>query len=95
MSGKDYDEDDYREMDKRVDDFLRSERDNDDTLDSSLESGCLFPSECCMPGQHYTCDCHTAEMLDAYEKESRGDDISFWITVGITVVGFLTAILIV
>lgn len=32
--------------------------------DDCLQSGCLFPGECCMPGEHLTMECHTAEMLE-------------------------------
>ncbi len=37
--------------------------DYDDDFDD-VRPGCLFPSECCMPGPHYTDECHTPEMLD-------------------------------
>jgi len=33
--------------------------------------GCLFPGECCMPGDHYESECHTAEMLMAQETEEE------------------------
>lgn len=50
----------------------------DDDYDASLdleesplgEMGCLFPSECCMPGEHYTSECHTAEDAEAWHKEN-------------------------
>lgn len=34
------------------------------------EMGCLFHSECCMPGMHYTSECFTAEDAEAWHKES-------------------------
>lgn len=39
--------------------------------------GCLFPGECCMPGPHYTTECHTAQMLMDLEqrlKESNNEN---------------------
>jgi hypothetical protein len=35
------------------------------------EEGCLFPEESCMPGMHYTGQCHTADMLEEQEAEHR------------------------
>lgn len=35
------------------------------------EIRCLFPGECCMPGEHRKSECHTAEDLEAYERETR------------------------
>jgi hypothetical protein len=35
------------------------------------EWGCLFPGECCMPGEHQKSECHTAEDLEALEREAR------------------------
>ncbi len=60
MSGEDYDED------RETPDF-----NEDHNLDSVLESGCLYPAICCMPGPHYTCECHTAEMMEEQEAEHR------------------------
>jgi hypothetical protein len=34
------------------------------------EIGCLFPGECCMPGMHYTHECHTAEMAEQWYEEN-------------------------
>lgn len=33
--------------------------------------GCLFPRECCMPGEHYTSECHTPEdLMDAEDAKA-------------------------
>ena len=53
----------------------RKERLNDGTGDITMNAGedadrigCLFGPDCCMPGEHFESECHTAEMLDlAYE----------------------------
>ncbi len=37
--------------------------DDDEDILRERESGCLFPGQCCMPGDHWTDECHTAEML--------------------------------
>ncbi len=38
--------------------------------DDWYEDGCIFPGECCMPGEHLKSECHTAEMLDMqHERE--------------------------
>lgn len=34
-------------------------------------SSCLFPSSCCMPGEHSPDECHTPEMLEAAYEEAR------------------------
>jgi hypothetical protein len=33
------------------------------------EWGCIFPGKCCMPGEHRKGECHTAEMIEAFEAE--------------------------
>lgn len=33
--------------------------------------GCLYPDRCCMPGYHWESECHTAEDLEALEKEGK------------------------
>lgn len=33
--------------------------------------GCLYPGECCMPGIHYTSECHTLEDLVGPEEAKR------------------------
>lgn len=33
------------------------------------EDGCEFPGQCCMPGPHTRSECHTAEMIQDYERE--------------------------
>jgi hypothetical protein len=43
------------------DENLLSERDPE--IDGEPRLGCLFPGQCCMPGEHMTDECHTAEML--------------------------------
>ena len=37
--------------------------------------GCLFPSQCCMPGPHYPSDCVSVEMMEDLfaEAEAAGD----------------------
>lgn len=40
---------------------------------SEDEEGCCFPDECCMPGLHMKSECHTAEMIEDYEKSLTGD----------------------
>lgn len=38
--------------------------------DSAEGSGdCLFPGECCMPGDHTPDECHTAEMIESQYAE--------------------------
>ncbi len=32
---------------------------------------CLFPGKCCMPGDHTSDECHTAEMIEDYEQSYR------------------------
>lgn len=32
---------------------------------------CCFPGECCMPGPHEPSECHTPEMIEAYEQEEE------------------------
>jgi hypothetical protein len=51
----DYDDEDYRTPEARWED----------------EIGCLFPGECCMPGEHHKSECHTAEHLEAYEQDDQ------------------------
>jgi hypothetical protein len=38
------------------------------------EIGCLFPGECCMPGEHRKSECHTAEDLEALGREATGEE---------------------
>lgn len=48
-------------------DFMQSDvfdRDDDDKW------GCVFGEKCCMPGDHMTDECHTAEMADEYMREA-------------------------
>ena len=37
--------------------------------------GCLFPSQCCMPGPHYPSDCVSVEMMEELfaEAEAEGE----------------------
>ena len=41
--------------------------------------GCLFPSQCCMPGPHYPSDCVSVEMMEdlfaeaEFEAEAAGE----------------------
>ena len=37
--------------------------------DSLHEVGCLFPDKCCMPGEHFMSECHTAEMMELLTEE--------------------------
>ncbi len=34
--------------------------------------GCLFPSQCCMPGFHFPSECHTADMIEAQHTDEKG-----------------------
>jgi hypothetical protein len=53
------------------------------------EEGCLFPGECCMPGIHYTSECHTPEMMEDLEAEYRiPEAIAYLISRGFTVEDF-------
>jgi len=54
---------DGNEMDDGVDE-PEYPRETNDVLG---DEGCLFPGQCCMPGPHYTSECHTPEMLMALE----------------------------
>lgn len=38
--------------------------------------GCVFPGECCMPGEHTKDECHTAEMVEDHERSHREHDWS-------------------
>ena len=33
--------------------------------------GCLFPSQCCMPGPHYPSDCVSVEMMEGLFAEAE------------------------
>ncbi len=73
MSGEDYEEDDGW-----GDQFDSHGPDEDGDIP---HFGCLFPDECCMPGPHWTDECHTAEMLEQQfeDKETRrGRAIVMW-----------------
>jgi hypothetical protein len=37
--------------------------------DDEDDFGCWFPDECCMPGLHMRSECHTAEMIEAFNAE--------------------------
>lgn len=52
----DFDDDDFDDRELWLDDELEE------------DDGCLFPGECCMPGDHTSDECHTAEMI-----EQQGD----------------------
>lgn len=54
-------------------DFLDWDDRDTDTLG---DEGCLFPDQCCMPGHHYTSECHTAEMLEAWNQ--TGSSLDEW-----------------
>lgn len=51
-----------------LDDFLYR---HDDDLPPERDRGCLFPDRCCMPGDHTSDECHTAEMMEQYEQEQE------------------------
>jgi hypothetical protein len=41
----------------------------DDGSDSGDETpGCLFPGRCIMPGEHFTSECATPEMMEEIEQ---------------------------
>ena len=50
----------------------------DELADEMQRIGCYFPGECCMPGEHLMSECHTAEMIEEwerqYQEEARADD---------------------
>lgn len=57
-----------------LDDFLNHRDERDDDLmnwEDGLSIGCCFPGQCCMVGEHFTSECHTAEMMRDYESEAR------------------------
>ena len=35
--------------------------------------GCLFPSQCCMPGPHYPSDCVSVEMMEDLFAEAEAE----------------------
>ena len=35
------------------------------------KEGCQFPGRCIMPGPHLASECHTVEMMEAFEKEQE------------------------
>lgn len=47
--------------------------DEDDWDDPELEDSCAFPGECLMPGEHTRSECHTVEMVEAFNAECLGD----------------------
>ena len=51
----DHDDDDYRPPETRWED----------------QWGCLFPAECCMPGEHQISECYTAEEYEAMMREAQ------------------------
>lgn len=61
------DDDDYGMEDAEY--WLRQ---SDEDEESSLEEGCVFPGQCCMPGPHFTSECHTAEMIRMQKGAARG-----------------------
>ena len=42
--------------------------------DDAHRIGCLFPGKCCMPGEHFVSECHTAEMMEAYYQYLADED---------------------
>jgi hypothetical protein len=38
-----------------------------DETDEREEFGCVFPGKCCMPGPHFTDECHTVAMIEGRE----------------------------
>lgn len=60
-----------------IDDY-EEERSFDDQEESGMEWGCLFPSECCMPGEHITSECHTAEMAHGLQVEAETHEFDQW-----------------
>lgn len=49
--------------------------DDEEELEESFlgDEGCLFPGYCCMPGPHFTSECHTPEMAEDYARSLRGE----------------------
>lgn len=43
-----------------TDEWEEEDHDDEPIEDEDDGFGCLFPSECCMPGLHMTSECHTA-----------------------------------
>ncbi len=57
-----YDDMDYEDFDDGFEDEDLLKRD---------EFGCCFPGRCCMPGYHYTSECHTPEMMEELHAEAE------------------------
>ena len=38
------------------------------------EDRCVFPGRCLMPGFHLSSECHTVEMVEAWEREMQRED---------------------
>jgi 3-hydroxymyristoyl/3-hydroxydecanoyl-(acyl carrier protein) dehydratase len=45
-----------------------------DAMEDEFEFGCHFPDECVMPGLHFRSECHTAEMIEAYEAAGIAEE---------------------
>lgn len=62
----------------------RSYEDLDNPEESAIGvMGCLFPGQCCMPGEHFTSECHTAQMLDEVllpEAQTAREIVDQWTT---------------
>jgi len=43
--------------------------DDDGPTREDMMPGCCFPGRCCMPGPHLRGECHTPEMIEAWEAE--------------------------
>lgn len=69
-------------MSKQVEDWLNTPDEDYPDAGSDLEvineelreepgRRCLYPGRCCMPGEHFSDECHTAEALRQIEREWR------------------------
>lgn len=56
-------------------DACRCDKDEYEDLDDDPENevGCCFPERCLMPAEHMKSECHDAEMVEAYARESTGN----------------------
>ena len=46
------------------------------------EIGCCFPGECCMPGEHFKHECHTAAMIEQWNKEGAKAEAELFDSLG-------------
>jgi hypothetical protein len=52
--------------------------DRDLYADDEGRFGCAFPGACCMPGEHMTDECHTAEMVEEWREAGHRERFEAW-----------------